>query len=177
MSDNAVIKSDASATLFRAASHEVSFSGDTAQLQIIQPAHVAGSEGSKTVTELTDATGILTHPQPATSGGCSTYHIVSTGSTNVANVKASAGQVYGIDVFNNAAYPVYVKFHNTAGTPTAGASVVRTVGVQAGASVSLAFPTGLAFGTGIGVSIVQDITDAGTTAVLLSDCVVDVAYK
>jgi hypothetical protein len=114
---------------------------------------------------------------PWTSGGLSNYHVVSAGSTNVANIKASAGQVYSITVYNNAAYPVYVKLHNTSGTPTAGSGVVRTVGVPAGGGNNWNSDIGVAFSSGIGISILKDITDAGTTAVLASDCVVDVMYK
>lgn len=117
------------------------------------------------------------NPQPATSGGCSIYHKVAAASANAANIKSSAGQVFGIDVFNNTTYPVYVKLHNTSGTPTAGSGVVRTFGVQAGVRGTAVFPLGLAFSAGIGISIVKDIADAGTTAVAASDCVVDIDYK
>lgn len=113
-----------------------------------------------------------------TSGGCSNFHLVSAGSDNATRIKASAGQVYGIRVFNNAAYPVYVKLHDTAANPpTAGSGVVKTVGVQAGTQRDLEIPKGMVFSTGIGVSIVKGITDASTTAVVASDCVIDVEYK
>jgi hypothetical protein len=144
----------------------------------------AGSGGATCLTD--DCTtghaqvvklAVATNGSATQLGGFSTYHAVSAGSTNVANIKASAGQVYGIDVFNNAAYPIYVKLHNTAGTPTAGAGVVRTFGVQAGVRGTAEWALGLAFATGIGISILKDITDAGTTAVLASDCVVDIAYQ
>src|ERR1700757_4598028 len=64
--------------------------------------------------------------------GCTPYHVVSAATTNAANVKASPGQVYGWRIFNNTGYPVYIKLHNTAGTPTPGSGVVETIGVQAG---------------------------------------------
>lgn len=114
---------------------------------------------------------------PATSGGLLRFHLVAASSTNATNIKASAGQLYAAHVFNAATYPIFVKFHNTAGTPTAGSGVVRTIGVQAGTQrdVSLA-DLGSAFSTGIGITIVKDIADAGTTAVAASDCVVDVDY-
>lgn len=177
MADNAAIKSDAATTLYNVCSDEVTYSGDTTKVQIVRQVHVSGSEGSKTLTELADTTGLNVHPQPATSGGCSTFHLVAAATTNQNNVKASAGQVYGISVFNNALYPIYVKFHNTAGTPTAGSGVVRTFGVQSGTQLARTFSAGIAFGTGIAITIVQGITDANTTAVALSDCVVDVDYK
>lgn len=109
--------------------------------------------------------------------GCTIYHAVSAGSTNAANVKASAGRVLGWYVYNAADYPIYLKFHNTAGTPTAGSGVVYTVGVQSGTSSTFDDDDGFGFATGIGVSIVKGIADADATAVLASDCVVNVHYK
>jgi hypothetical protein len=108
--------------------------------------------------------------------GCSIYHKVSAASTNAANVKAAPGQVYGWRIFNNTGYPVYVKLHNTAGAPTAGAGVVQTIGVQAGESDDDFILTGLAFPTGIGITIVKGIADNDATAVALNDCVVDLFY-
>lgn len=116
-------------------------------------------------------------PAATTSGGCSTFHLVSAATDNATNVKAAAGQVYAIDVFNKAAYPVYVKFHNDAGTPTAGADVVRTVGVAAASQHTVTCPVGIAFAAGIAITIVKDIADNGTTAVASADCVVDIDYK
>jgi hypothetical protein len=110
--------------------------------------------------------------------GCSMYHAVSAGSTNAANIKASAGRVLGWSGFNAADYPVYVKFHNTAGTPTAGSGVVYTVGAQSGTPFQpFDDDDGLAFSTGIGISIVKGIADADATAVLASDCVINVHFK
>jgi hypothetical protein len=110
-------------------------------------------------------------------GGCSIYHVASAGSTNAANIKASAGRVTGWVIFNSADYPIYVKFHNTAGTPTAGTGVVYTIGVQGGTHVNFDDDDGIAFATGIGVSITKLLADSDTTAVLANDCVVNVNYK
>jgi hypothetical protein len=161
MADNAAVLSDATTELFKAATDEVPYSGQTAHVQLVRLVHVSGAEGSKVVTDL----------------GGSSYHVVAAASANAANIKASAGVVYGIDIFNNAAYPIYVKLHNTSGAPTPGSGVVRAFGVQAGVHYSKTFPLGLAFTTGIGISIVTGITDASAAAVAANDCVVDVEYK
>jgi hypothetical protein len=108
--------------------------------------------------------------------GCSTYHAVSAATTNAANVKASPGQVYGWRIFNNGQYPVYVKLHNNAGVPTPGAGVAQTIGIQAGESDDYFLPAGIAFATGIAISIVKGIADNDATAVALNDCVVDLFY-
>ena len=112
----------------------------------------------------------------ATSGGYTIKHLVSAANTNPTSVKASAGQVYGWSIYNNATYPVYVKFHNTSGTPTAGSGVVQTVGIQSGTQINVFNTHGIPFATGIGLTIVKDLADAGTTAVAASDCVVDIFY-
>jgi len=110
--------------------------------------------------------------------GASMYHVVAAGSTNAANIKASAGRVTGWHIFNNAMYPVFVKFHNTNGTPTAGTGVVYTIGIQGGVALEGGMgDDGLAFATGIGITIVKGIADADATAVAASDCVVNVHYK
>jgi hypothetical protein len=109
--------------------------------------------------------------------GASFSHTISAASANPINLKASAGRVTGWTIFNNAAYPVYLKFHNTSGTPTPGSGVVYTVGVQAGSTVIFDDDDGLAFSSGIGISITLGITDADTTATAANDCVVNVHYK
>jgi len=116
--------------------------------------------------------------------GCSVYHAVSAGGTNQANVKASPGQVYGWRIFNNSnltdaahvGYPIYVKLHNNAGTPTPGAGVEETIAVQSGLSEKDFNPMGSAYDTGIGISIVKGIADNDTTPISLDDCVVDLYF-
>jgi len=110
--------------------------------------------------------------------GCSVYHKVAAATTNAANIKAGPGQVYGWRIFNNSTgyYPIFVKLHNNAGSPTAGAGVVQSIGVQAGVSDDFFLPTGIAFDTGIAISIVKGIADTDATAVALNDCVVDLFY-
>jgi hypothetical protein len=111
--------------------------------------------------------------------GCAIFHLVAAATTNTNNIKASPGQVYGWRIFNASGgfYPVYIKLHNTAGTPTAGAGVVETIGVQAGVADDFFLPVGIAFAAGIGISIVKGIADSDNNAVALNDCVVDIFYK
>lgn len=118
--------------------------------------------------------------QPATTGGLSKFHLVGAATDNATNVKASAGQVYSITAFNLNASPRYLKFHNTAGTPTAGTGVTDTFlipGNTAGAGLVLNIDKGITFSTGIGISIVTGIADASTTAISASEVVVNVYYK
>jgi hypothetical protein len=117
---------------------------------------------------------------PATSGGLSKFHLVGAATTNATNVKASAGQVYAITAFNLNAAPRYLKFHNTAGTPTAGSGVTDTYmipGNTAGAGVVLNIDKGIAFGTGIGITLVTGIADSDATAIAANEVVVNIYYK
>jgi hypothetical protein len=115
---------------------------------------------------------------PLTTGGGSDYHKVAAGTNNAANIKAAAGQVYGIKAFNVAAYPVFIKLYNVVGVPNPAVDTpVRTIGVQAGLRADDQILKGLAFALGIGIAIVKGIGDGDNTAVVASDCVVDVDYK
>src|SRR5690242_4134795 len=55
-----------------------------------------------------------------TSGGSNDFHLISAATTNATNIKASAGQVYGYDIYNNNAAVRFVKFYNKATAPTVG---------------------------------------------------------
>ncbi|HMJ58305.1 MAG TPA: hypothetical protein VK467_04165 [Gemmatimonadales bacterium] len=180
MADNTSLPPSAT----KAATDEVTYSGDIAVVQVVRQAHVIGAEGSKTVTDMSAPTGtpaaasLSVHELPATSGGCSTLHRVSTGAVqDQAIVKASPGQVFGVYIYNNSVSPVFVKFHNQVSLPTAGVGVVAAVGMQAGVSNYVPIAKGRAFSVGIGITIVLEIADNGTTAVAAGACVVDVDYK
>lgn len=121
--------------------------------------------------------GLAVTAIPHTSGGLSVYHVVSAGSTNTANVKASAGQLYGWHITNTNASARYVKLHNTAGTPTAGSSIFMTIGLPASGGSNVSFDQGIAFGTGIGISIVTGVADSDATAVAANDVQVNLFYK
>ena len=128
----------------------------------------------------TNAGTFVVQDNPQTSGGLSKFHLVSAATTNATNLKASAGQVYAITAFNINAAARYLKFHNTAGTPTAGSGVTDTYmipGNTAGAGLVLNIDKGIVFATGIGITIVTGITDADATAVAASEIVVNVYYK
>jgi hypothetical protein len=116
---------------------------------------------------------------PHTTGGLTTKHFVAAATDNATNVKSSAGQLYNIHVYNNAAYPVYLKLYNASSSPTgcAATNLAKVVGVQAGTEFTLNSEEGFAFATGIGYCLTKGITDADDTAVLLSDATVDVAYN
>jgi len=122
--------------------------------------------GTMTVTVVSGATG-----------GDSTFHLVSAASTNATNIKASAGKVTGWYVYNSNANARKVAFHNTAGTPTAGSSIHSSIVIPGLAAANVSFPDGIDFSTGIAITTVTDLTDAGSTAVALNDLIINIFYK
>lgn len=109
-------------------------------------------------------------------GAATIKHFVSAATTNAANIKASAGRVLGWSLANTTASWKYVKLHNTAGTPTAGAAVVQTIGIPPNGMAQMSIPQGLAFATGIGISAVTGAADADATATAANDIVGDIFY-
>ena len=88
--------------------------------------------------------------KPATSGGYSSSNpvIPSAAALAATQIKASAGQVYGIDMFNNSA--VWVYFHLYSGAVTFGSTASFVFGVAPGSSRSVSMgDIGLAIGAAI----------------------------
>jgi hypothetical protein len=123
-----------------------------------------------------DTTGTYVVSKPGTSGGFTTFHLVSAATTNATNIKASAGQVFGWYIYNSNATARKVAFHNTAGSPTAGTSVFFSIVIPSNAGANVFTETGIAFSTGIAITTVTDLTDAGTTAVGASDLIINIFY-
>jgi hypothetical protein len=98
-------------------------------------------------------------------GAASRTHIVSAASTNATQVKSSgAGRVLGWYFVNNNAAWRYVKLHNQTAIPTAGTGVVQTIGVPPNGVARHSLEGGIAFTTGIALTIVTGIADADATA-------------
>jgi hypothetical protein len=108
-------------------------------------------------------------------GAMTGHHIVAAGSTNVAQIKATAGRVYGWCLSNTTASWRYVKLHNVA-SATAGAAVAQTIGIPPNDKAVCSFPLGIAFTTAISRSIVTGSADADATAVTAGDVVGDIFF-
>jgi hypothetical protein len=144
----------------------------TDQVQLTNALKVDGSAVTQPVS-LTSTSLI-----PLTTGGLTIFHLISAASTNATNVKASAGQLYGWFIRNtNATTNMKVAFHNTAGTPTAGASVIFSVNIPAGSAANVFGDIGLAFATGIGITTVTGTADTDATAVAVNDLDINLFYK
>lgn len=124
-----------------------------------------------------NTTAWLTANTPVTSGGLTTYHLVSAGSTNATSVKASAGQLYGYYIFNANASARKVAFHNTSGTPTAGSSIFFSIVIPASSGANVEFANGIAFSSGIGITTVTGTADNDATGVASGDLIINLFYK
>ena len=109
-------------------------------------------------------------------GGASGAHIVSAATVNATIVKASAGRVVGWNLSNTTASWVYVKLHNLATLPTAGAAVARSIGIPPNGSREFSMGGGIAFTTGIGLTTVTGSADADATAVAAGAIVGDLFF-
>lgn len=108
-------------------------------------------------------------------GAASIHHIVSAATTNVLQIKATAGRVLGWSLSNNTASWRYVKLHNVA-SATAGAAVAMTIGLPPNATVTHEVPAGIGFATAISRSIVANAADADATAIGANEVVGDIFF-
>jgi hypothetical protein len=117
---------------------------------------------------------------PITSGGLSTYSFLSTAAVQSAAIKASAGQVYSMEFFNNSANAVYVRLYNQTSAPAStDTPVLRFLvpGNTSGAGFVKSWDNGIAFGTGIGIRVTAAVADNDTTALSASTILGNVEYK
>jgi hypothetical protein len=139
-----------------------------------------GTGGSKTLRVAFDTAQFGT-PGPQTSANSTSVtpastsdsvraRINSAATTNAANLKASAGLLRGIELFNTAAYSIFLKFYDKASAPTVGTDTpVWTIPIPAGGGYSKTFPYGVPFATGISYAITKLQADSDTTAIAVGD--------
>lgn len=126
------------------------------------------------------AATVVTSEVPVTTGGLSGYNFLSTAAVISAAIKASAGQVYSMQFFNKNASPMYVRLYNMTTAPaTTDTPVWRGIipGNAGGAGYIVQFPTGFAFGTGIGIRVTAAVADNDATALTANDTIGNVQYK
>lgn len=105
-------------------------------------------------------------------------NINSGASTNTAFIKASAGTVFSIAVWNSGGSPAYVKFYNQTTAPTLASAVpIFVIACAATSSELFSFgPHGNRFGTGIAIAITGGAADTDTTATTAAQVKVSTAY-
>jgi len=115
-------------------------------------------------------------PTPQASGGYTTFHLVSAGSTNATSIKGSAGQLYCWYIYNSNAAARKVALHNTAGTPTAGSGVAISFVIPPSSGANNCAPAGIPFNTGIGLTTVTGLADSDNAAVAANDLIINLWY-
>lgn len=140
-------------------------------------------EGDGGIARMTLDRRILVVDQPHTSGGLDIFRSIDLDETEE-EVKASAGQVYSMIVFNMTAAPIYVKFYNdTAANVTVGTTTpVLTIPVPAnadsdGAGFVWGSNKGFRFNTAICVAATTGVADNDTTGPGTNECIINLGYK
>lgn len=125
----------------------------------------AGTTTAKSADVLT--TVAIPHPQAS---GATSSRVVSAATTNATSLKASAGNIVNIDVFNVAAYDVFLKIYNKASAPTVGTDTpVWTIPLKTAQGYARTFPVGKSLATGIAYAITKLQADSDTTVVVAGD--------
>jgi hypothetical protein len=99
-------------------------------------------------------------PASGSTSATSAYHASSAAA---ANVKASAGNLYGLVLGNGGTVPCWLQLFNSAGTPTAGTSVVDSYMVQAGLTVVIPVGAIALKNYATGIAAAGATTDSGAT--------------
>jgi hypothetical protein len=111
----------------------------------------------------------------------STAGAIVPNNTTAVVVKASAGTLFGVQVYGIGAAAAFLKIYNAAsatcgsGTPVKRLMIPSATGGGAGSNV--AFGPGLAFSTGITYCVTTGIADADTTAPAASTFLVNLDYE
>ena len=111
-----------------------------------------------------------------TSGGYTTFHLVSAASDNATVVKDSAGQLYGWYIYNSNASARKLAFHDTASAPTAGSEVLFSIVIPPTSGANVFNGAGIQFGSGIAITTVTELADNGTTGVASGDLIINLFY-
>lgn len=121
-------------------------------------------------------------PLPATTNGLSIFRSLDLDETEE-QVKATAGQVYGLWFSNTTASTIWLKFYNaTAASVTVGTTTpVITLGLPGNSSdtISGVFSStmGIAFDTAITVAATTGVLDTDTAGPAANGCIVNIFYK
>ena len=104
------------------------------------------------------------------SSGTPDSRVNAAATTNATSLKASAGNIFSIDVANEAAYDVFLKLYDKASAPTVGTDTpVWTIPIYSKTGFSRDFPRGRHFSTGIAYAITKLQADTDTNAVAAGD--------
>lgn len=134
------------------------------------------------VSVASDQSSIPTTEQASTTGGTSAYSFLSTAAVQAAAIKATAGQLYGVQFFNSNASPRFVRLYNQSASPGTGdaANIVYRGMIPGNTGASghvVSFSPGIACASGIGIRVTAAVADSDATALAASEIMGNVQYK
>lgn len=150
----------------------------TEDLAALTSIHDAITGGSTTAIPAGTNTigGVVIKPSAVASGETAS-RVNAASTTNATSLKASAGNIYAIDVFNTSAYTIFLKLYDKASAPTVGTDTpIWTIPIPAGAGFSRSFERGRGFATGIAYAITKLQADSDTTAVVAGDATGSISW-
>lgn len=109
---------------------------------------------------ITNSPTVSFSPSTSSTVAMTKYHASSAAA---ANVKASAGNLYGAVLGNSGTVPCWLQLFNNAGSPTAGTSVIDSYLVQAGVTVIVPIGTFAIQNFATGIAAAGATTDSGAT--------------
>lgn len=119
-------------------------------------------------------------PVVGTAGGATPYFVQPTASDNHAVIKNGAGTAYGIMATNNSVTINYLRLYN-AGTGFNGCNsatgLLTQVAILPSGGITVAFPVGMAFGTGLSICVTSGYATTDTTNATASAMSVTVLYN
>ncbi len=146
---------------------------NAAPVQVVGTPAVALSGTANTVQpgNTANTTPWLVTSRPGTSGGASQARIRSQATTNATLVKASAGNLFALSVYNTSAAARFLKLYNRTSIPTVGTDIpVVTIPIAPGGFRDILLgDAGMLFATGIAYAITAAVADTDATATALDD--------
>jgi hypothetical protein len=134
----------------------------------------SGNAISSTAGAINVSASFSANPNTSSSSACSAINIATSTST-YNTVKASAGNLYGLNIFNSTNSVVYLNFYNSTAPTIGTTSIVLAIAIQAGTSITI--PPGIFalanFSSGITTSVT---TTNGGSGVCASGLVLNVFY-
>lgn len=113
-----------------------------------------------------------------TTGGATTYLLISAATTNSTLISTGAHTLYAIDAYNNGAGNAYVKIYAKATAPTVGTDTpIKVIMLPPGGGSNIVLPPqGDVVALGLGLGITGGAANTDTTAVALSQVVFNCSY-
>lgn len=162
-------------------SQRVSVGQDTTTIAGSAPG-TAGTPSSNvlTVQGASSMTPVQATPVVGTTGGATPYFVQPTAGDNHATIKNGAGTAYGVVATNNSVTINYLRLYNL-GSGFNGCNsatgLLTQVAILPSGGISVAFPVGMAFSTGLSICVTSGYATTDTTNATASAMSVTVLYN